>query len=96
MKLPVTTCALLLAGILAAGCSGIGSSFRINCSNELEAAWRELDIVKARGLAGTVSYTKALGLISAARAMQTVENFDGCYKNANKARFYIAESLEGR
>ncbi len=94
MKAPAP--ALLLAAILVTGCSGIGSSFRINCSNELETAWRELDIAKARGLAGTVSYAKAFGLISAARTMQAVENFDGCYKNANKARFYIAESLEGR
>jgi hypothetical protein len=86
---------LLLAATMA-GCSGLPHPYRDTCARELDAAWRELDIAKARGFAGTVSYAKALGLITTARTMQTVENFDGCYKNANKARFYIVESLEGR
>jgi hypothetical protein len=85
----VTTLAL-------ASCSGMPSSYRTTCANEVDAAWNELSIAKAEGFAGTVSYTKALGLISSARTMQTVENFDGCYKTAHKARFYIKESRAGR
>jgi hypothetical protein len=87
---------LLGSATLLSACSGIPNNFRVACDNELDAAWRELDIAKAGGFAGTVSYTKAFGLITTARTMQTVENFDGCVKNAQKARFYIRESQAGR
>ncbi len=84
-------CALLLIG-----CAAIPTPYREACNNEVNAAWRELDIAKVEGFAGSVSYTKALGLITTARTMQTVENFDGCIKNARRARFYIQESRVGR
>lgn len=86
----------LLATLVLSGCSGMPHPYRQTCQNELDAAWRELDIAKAAGFAGGVSYTKALSLITAARTMQTVENFDGCIKNSRKARFYIQESRAGR
>jgi hypothetical protein len=88
--------AVLATTALLAACSGMPSSYRASCASELDASWNELSIAKADGFAGTVSYTKALSLITAARTMQTVENFDGCYKNAQKARFYIQESRAGR
>jgi len=84
-----------IAAALSA-CSGTPTSYRASCASEVDAAWNELSIAKAEGFAGTISYTKALSLITTARTMQTVENFDGCYKNANKARFYIQESRAGR
>ena len=84
------------AGLLLTACSGTPTSYRASCSSEVDAAWNELSIAKAEGFAGTVSYTKALSLITSARTMQTVENFDGCYKHAQKARFYIQESRAGR
>ncbi|MAT51633.1 MAG: hypothetical protein CMK32_10675 [Porticoccaceae bacterium] len=87
---------VLAFALLVQGCSGIPSPYRESCKNEVNAAWRELDIAKAEGFAGTVSYTKALSLITTSRTMQTVENFDGCIKNARKARFYIQESRAGR
>ena len=87
----------MIAGlIILSGCAGGPSAYRVNCGNELNAAWNELSIAKADGFAGTISYTKALSLITSARTQQTVENFDGCYKNSRKARFYIAESRSGR
>lgn len=89
---------LLIIAVAAtlAACAGSPTSYRASCASELDAAWDELSIAKADGFAGTVSYTKALSLITTARTMQTVENFDGCYKNAKKARFYIQESRAGR
>ncbi|MFA5493992.1 MAG: hypothetical protein WC247_04370 [Porticoccaceae bacterium] len=90
------TAILALASLLLAGCSGLPSPYREGCKNGVNSAWRELDIAKAEGFAGTVSYTKAFSLITTARTMQTVENFDGCIKNAQKARFYIQESRAGR
>ena len=91
---PIVFIAVLTA--LLAACSGTQTSHRATCASEVDLAWNELDIAKAEGFAGTVSYTKALSLITTARTMQTVENFDGCYRNAKKARFYIEESRAGR
>lgn len=91
-----TPAVLMLGSLLISACSAIPSPYRQMCKNEVDAAWRELDIAKAEGFAGGVSYTKALGLITTARTMQTVENFDGCIKNSRKARFYIQESRAGR
>ena len=77
------------------GCAG-KQTFRPSCASELDAAWKELDIAKAKGFAGTVSYTKAVGLLSLAKSMQTVENFDNCVKHAKDARYYISQSRLGR
>lgn len=87
---------LLASVLILAGCSGVTKPYRFSCADELNLAWQELDLAKAEGFAGTVSYTKALSLISLAKAKQQVENFDGCYENAEKARFYITESRQGR
>lgn len=87
------TIVIMLAFI--AGCAG-KQTFRSDCGSELDAAWKELDIAKAKGFSGTVSYTKALGLLSLAKSMQAIENFDGCVKNAKSARYYIAQSRLAR
>lgn len=85
----------LMCGMLLSGCSA-KTQYRSACDKEVDAAWSELSIAKADGFSGTVSYTKALGLITSARTMQTVENFDNCYNLAKDARFYIRESRKGQ
>lgn len=87
--------AVLAASLLLVGCSGTTVN-RDSCANELNAAWRELDLAKAEGFAGTVSYSKALTLITAAKTQQQVEAYNGCLSKASKARFYIKESRSGR
>lgn len=76
-------------------CAG-KTQFRSACSSELSAAKEEASISKAKGFGGTISYTKAAGLITSAVTMQTVENYDACYNQAKKARFYIRESQKGQ
>lgn len=93
-KITVISGLLVLTATLAA-CAG-KTQYRSACDQEIEAAWNELSIAKAEGFSGTVSYTKALGLITSARTMQTVENFDNCYNQAKDARFYIGESRKGQ
>lgn len=93
-KILTSSCLIVLAVTLSA-CAG-KTQFRSACDKEIEAAWSELSIAKAEGFSGTVSYTKALSLITAARAKQTVENFDGCYNSAKDSRFYIRESRKGQ
>lgn len=70
--------------------------FRSSCATESDTAWKELSLAKAKGFGGTVSYTKALSLLTAARTMQVAENFDACYSNAKKAREYINDSYKGQ
>lgn len=86
---------LLLTAFTLTACAG-KTQYRTACSSEVDAAWNELSIAKADGFSGTVSYGKALGLITSARTMQTVENFDNCYRHAKDARFYIRESRKGQ
>lgn len=86
---------LLVVAATLSACAG-KTQYRSACDQEIEAAWSELSIAKADGFSGTVSYTKALGLITSARTMQTVENFDNCYNQAKDARFYIRESRKGQ
>jgi recombinational DNA repair protein RecT len=86
---------LVLAVILLPACAA-QSVGRDSCATHLNAAWRELDIAKAEGFAGTVSYGKALGLLTGAKSQQAFERYEGCIDKADRARFYIAESRKGR
>ncbi|MEJ5057614.1 MULTISPECIES: hypothetical protein [unclassified Pseudomonas] len=87
-------CVSLIALALA-GCAG-KTAYRDSCGSNLDAAWHELDLAKAEGFAGTVSYSKALSLLTAAKTQQQFEGFEGCASKAEKARFYIRESRAGR
>ena len=87
--------AVLAASMLLVGCSGTTVN-RESCATELNAAWKELDLAKAEGFAGTVSYSKAFTLITAAKTEQQVESYGGCLDKASKARYYIKESRAGR
>lgn len=91
----LTVSTLLVVACSLSACAG-KTQYRSACANEVDAAWSELSIAKADGFSGTVSYTKALGLITGARTMQAVENFDNCYNQAKDARFYIQESRKGQ
>lgn len=86
---------LALAAIVLGGCAAKTHN-RAACANELDAAWNELSLAEAEGFAGTVSYSKALTLITGAKAQQQFEGYNGCRRKAQKARFYIRESRAGR
>ncbi|BAN47972.1 hypothetical protein [Metapseudomonas resinovorans] len=86
---------LPLIALLLAGCAA-KTAYRDSCATELDAAWKELDMAKAEGFSGAVSYSKALSLLTAAKTEQQFEGFEGCTSKAEKARFYIRESRAGR
>lgn len=90
-----TLAALALLALVLTGCAGKTQN-RAGCAAQLDAAWRELDLAKAEGFSGTVSYGKALSLLTAAKTQQQFEGYDGCVSKASKARFYIRESRAGR
>lgn len=87
--------ALALLGAVLAGC-GTTMQGRDRCASRLDAAWKEIDISKVEGFAGTVSHAKAMGLLTSAKTQQALENFERCADEAERARFYIAESRRGR
>ena len=74
-----------LMAIALVGCAG-KKVYRDSCGTQLDAAWHELDLAKAEGFAGTVSYSKALSLLTAAKTQQQFEAFEGCTTKAEKAR----------
>jgi len=86
---------LIVLTTLITGCAG-KQTYRASCASEMDSAWRELDVANVKGFSGSVSYSKAVGLISLGRTMQTVENFDNCIKHARDARYYISQSLQGQ
>jgi hypothetical protein len=89
-----TLLVLSLAGALAA--CGTTMRGRDRCAAELDAAWTAMNTAKVDGFAGSVSFGKAVGLITAAKTQQTLENFDRCVDDASRASFYIQEARKGR
>lgn len=85
----------LSASFLLSACAG-KTQYRSACASELAAAKEESSLSEAKGFGGTVSYTKAAGLITTAMASQVAENYDACFRQAKKARFYISESKKGQ
>ena len=86
---------LPLLAVMLTGCAG-KTVYRETCANQLDAAWKELSIAEAEGFAGTVSYSKALSLLTAAKTQQQFEAYEGCVSKSERARFYIRESRAGR
>ncbi len=89
----VSICSIMV--LLLASCAG-KTQFRTACASELSAAKEESSISEAKGFGGTVSYAKAATLITTAMASQVAENYDACYDQAKRARFYIRESKKGQ
>lgn len=87
--------AVPLIALALAGCAG-KTAYRESCATQLDAAWKELDLAKAEGFAGAVSYSKALSLLTGAKTQQQFEGYESCTAKAEKARFYIRESRAGR
>lgn len=88
----------ILAGLALAALAGCATTLggRDQCAARLDTAWQELDLAKVAGFAGTVSFAKALGLLTSAKTQQALENFERCADEAGRASFYIGESRRGR
>ena len=86
--------ALLLAAALAS-CATVTRG-RDRCNDLIDTAWKELDLAKAQGFSGTVSYGKAAALLTRAKTNQVVEDYPECIDTAERARYFISESRHGR
>jgi hypothetical protein len=55
----------------------------------LSMAYAELDRARANGFDGTVEWTKAAGLLTAAKIQQQFGKYPNCIDKVRRARYYI-------
>ena len=90
-SLVVTVLALFVA--VSAGCAGDPNSSQARqCDSGLDAAYKELDLAKANGFDGTVEYSKAASLLTAAKVQSEFGKYPNCIDKVHRARAYIAKS----
>lgn len=82
------------AGALLAACSGPPKDAEIanQCEDGLKVAYEELDYAKAKGFSGTVDWTKAASLLSAASIQNEFGKYPNCVDKVGRARYYIEQS----
>lgn len=62
------------------------------CASGLSTAYAELDRARAHGFDGTVEWTKAAGLLTAAKIQQQFGKYPNCIDKVRRARFYIHQA----
>ena len=95
-----TLATLLRLGVIigvaavAASCSGAPKDLELarQCSDGLDTAYKELDFAKAKGFGGTVDWTKAASLLSAASVQKEFAKYPNCVDKVRRARYYIEKS----
>jgi hypothetical protein len=82
-----------IAGAIAA-CAGAPKDIELakQCESGLKVAYEELDFAKANGFSGTVDWTKAASLLSAASIQQEFGKYPNCVDKVRRARYYIEQS----
>ncbi len=62
------------------------------CESGLNTAYDELDFAEAKGFSGTLDWTKAASLLSAASIQQEFRKYPNCVDKVRRARYYIEQS----
>jgi hypothetical protein len=92
---PFAALAVMAVSLLVISCSGrIATEQGQQCSEGLRVAYEELDFAKARGFSGTVAWSKAASLLSAASVQKEFEKYPNCLEKVTRARAYIKESQQ--
>ena len=93
--MPVTPrIAPVLIVAFLSGCSGPPENAGVarQCERGLEVAYGELDFAKTKGFGGTVDWTKAASLLSAAKIQEEFGKYPNCVDKVRRARYYIRQS----
>lgn len=90
MLLRVVAPFTVLATLVAGGCMepqdvGLGPQ----CRSGLDTATQRLEWARARGMTGVVAYTKAAGLLSAAKIQQQFDEYQNCVLKVQQAGPYL-------
>lgn len=87
---------ILLAGVLLASCAGNPDSGAARrCSGGLDAAYGELERAKVDGFNGTVEWSKAASLLTAAKVQYEFGKYPNCIEKVNRARNFIRNARGG-
>jgi len=85
---------LILISIIITACAGDPtSSLARQCDKGLNIAFKELDLASARGVGGTWEYTKASGLLTAAKIQYEFGKYPNCIDKVKRARVFIKQSI---
>ena len=76
---------IVIAGSLSA-CPGE------QCESGLKVAYDELNFAEAKGFSGTVAWTQAASLLSAASIQNEFRKYPNCVDKVRRARYYIEQS----
>ena len=90
----LTIAAVLAAALLLGACPGPPRDAELaqQCEDGLEVAYQELDFAKAQGFGGTIAWTQAASLLSAASIQNEFRKYPNCVDKVHRARYYIEES----
>ena len=89
------TCFIVLSiALFFYGCAGAPKNPELagQCDKGLQSAYEELDYAKTKGFDGSVNWTKAASLLSAAKVQQQFGKYPNCVEKVKRARYYIKES----
>ena len=89
------TCFMVLSiTLFLSGCAGAPKNPELasQCDKGLTSAYEELDYAKTKGFDGSVNWTKAASLLSAAKVQQQFGKYTNCLDKVKRARYYIKES----
>ncbi len=82
-----------LISSLAVACAGNpDSALAEQCSNGLSTAYDELSAAEVSGFSGTVAWTKAASLLTAAKVQYEFGKYPNCIDKVNRARVYISRA----
>jgi hypothetical protein len=86
--------ATAVSAVLLGACAGPANNPDLarQCERGLSAAYTELDYAKTTGFDGTVDWTKAASLLSAASIQKEFGKYPNCVDKVARARFYIQQS----
>lgn len=92
-RLPLTIIALTFPLLLGA-CTGAPARPNLarECATGLNVAYKELDQARAHGFDGTVEWTKAAGLLTAAKIQQQFGKYPNCIDKVRRARYYLHQA----
>lgn len=81
---------LIMVSIMIGACSGNpGSTSAERCAQGLAAARGELNTARVNGFGGTVNWSKAASLLTAAKVQYEFERYPNCIDKVQRARAYL-------
>lgn len=93
---PLRKSGILLTLLVLAACRGDpDGALAHQCSNGLDTAYGELTAAETEGFGGTVDWSKAASLLTAAKVQYEFEKYPNCIDKVDRARAYIRRATAG-